>query len=60
MFHAMRSFRREITADIVGITMAERLLVLETLQKMAYVKSPEKYDGLYHDLLENNMKSVVE
>ena len=39
----VRTFRREITTDKLGITMAERTLALEIIQKMAYAKSATEY-----------------
>ena len=33
LFHVLRTFRREITSDKLGITSAERDLVLEIIKK---------------------------
>jgi len=60
LFHVLRTFRREITADKLGITMAERSLVLEIIQKMAYAKSADEYADLHQDLLAVNLRSVTE
>ena len=38
LFHVLRTFRREITCDKLGITSAERVLALEIMLKMAYAK----------------------
>ena len=60
LFHVLRTFRREITTDKLGITAAERSLVLEIIQKMAYAKSADEYAELHQDLLGTNLKSVTE
>ena len=56
----MRTFRREITTDKLGITVAERSLVLEIIQKMAYAKTAGQYAELHQVLLGTNLKSVTE
>ena len=38
LFHVLETFRREITCKKVGITAAERYMVLEIMQRMAQVK----------------------
>ena len=60
LFHVLRTFRREITTERLGITAAERSLVLEILQKMAYAKSADEYAELHQDLLGMNLKSFTE
>ena len=51
LFHTLRSMRREITAEKLGITAAQRLLSLEKLQKLAYASSDAEYDHLYADFV---------
>ena len=46
LFHVLRTFRCEITCDKLGITAAERNLVLEIIQKMAYAKNVNDYEDL--------------
>ena len=60
LFHVLRTFRREITCDKLGITAAERNLVLEIIQKMAYAKNVNDYEDLHKELLDANLRSVSE
>ncbi|PFX12216.1 Zinc finger SWIM domain-containing protein 1 [Stylophora pistillata] len=46
--HTMRSFRREMTCEKMGITSAERLRVLELLSSLAYFKSVAFDESLVH------------
>lgn len=57
LFHTLRSFRREITCEKMGITSAERHRCLEVLTGLAYFKSPEAFDRHLHAL--NNISSSV-
>ena len=45
LFHVLRTFRREITTEKLGITVAERSLVLEII--MVYAKSADEYTELH-------------
>ena len=47
LFHTLRSFRREILVEKMGITSGQRNMCLEMLQQLAYATSEEKYDELY-------------
>lgn len=58
LFHVLRTFRREITSDKLGITSAERSLVLEIIQKMAFARTALEYDELHQDLVGANLRSV--
>ena len=60
LFHVLKTFRREITAEKLGVTTAERNLVLEIIQKMVYAKNEDEYSVLYSELAETNLKSVIE
>ena len=60
LFHVLKTFRREITVDKLGITAAERIFVLEIIQKMVYAKTKEEYSVFYGKLAEANLKSVTE
>eukprot|EP00118_Oscarella_pearsei_P022378 m.257442 g.257442 ORF g.257442 m.257442 type:complete len:174 (+) comp40409_c0_seq24:221-742(+) len=44
LFHALRSFRREITVDKLGISQGERMMLLRLLQNLAYSYSAEEYE----------------
>jgi zinc finger SWIM domain-containing protein 3 len=55
----MRTFRREVTTEKMGITNDERTQVLEILQSMAYSKSEEVYKDLYnHQLMSTTLSAV--
>ena len=50
LFHTLRSFKREITCEKLGITSAERTLALEIIQKLAYSQSENMYSQNYKEL----------
>ena len=58
LFHALRTFRREVSCEKLGITAGERICALEVFQKMAYASSEEKYQSLCKELQENSPKQV--
>lgn len=60
LFHVLRTFRREITCNKLGITSAERVLALEIIQKMAYAKTNDEYLELYQDLKGAKLPSVTQ
>ena len=60
LFHVLKTFRREITVEKLGVTTAERNLALEIIQKMVYAKNEDEYSVLYSELAETNLKSVIE
>ena len=60
LFHVLKTFCREFTVEKLGITIAERNLVLEILQKMVYAKNEDEYSVLHSELVETNLKSVTE
>jgi len=47
LFHVLRSFRREITCEKMGIRAGERDHALEILTRLAYSKSGSDYDQHY-------------
>lgn len=59
LFHTMRSFKREISCEKLGITSAERNLALEIVQKLAYSQSQDIYEKHYQELLNTNLHSVI-
>ena len=60
LFHTMRSFKREITTEKMGISVDERLQVLEIIQSMAHATSEEVYQDLYEQLMETRFTAVKE
>lgn len=59
LFHTLRTLRREVTCDKLGILPGERDHALELLTKLAYSSSPQEYDNHYKDLKESGLKSVI-
>lgn len=60
LFHVLKTFRREITSEKVGITAAERYMVLEIMQRMAYSTSEEMDMECYKELNETKLTKVIE
>ena len=59
LFHALRSFCREVTCDKLGIRPGERDHSLEVITKLAYSHSEDEYDDHYTSLLDSAPKSVI-
>ena len=59
LFHTLRSMRREVSAEKLGILQGERSMCLEILLKMVYARNEEEYSKLY-DELKNSPQKVVE
>ena len=59
LFHVLRSFRREVTADKLSIHPGERDQVLEMISKLVYSKSESEYDEHYQALLKSGLKTVI-
>ena len=60
LFHTLRTFRREITSDKMGITMGQRTMCLETIQKMAYASNLDEYNELHSNFERSCPKTVVD
>jgi zinc finger SWIM domain-containing protein 3 len=58
LFHTMRSFKREITTEKMGISVDERLQVLEIIQSIAYAPTEEVYQDLYVQLMDTRFSAV--
>ena len=43
LFHTLRTFRREISCEKLGISSGQRTMCLELLQKMAYASTDDEY-----------------
>ena len=48
IFHALKTFRREVTVDRMQITNQTRESCLGVMEKMCYSKSTTEYDGRYN------------
>ena len=59
LFHTLRSLRREITCEKMGITAGQRNACLEMLQKLAYASSVAKYNDLYEEFQRGAPKEVI-
>ena len=59
LFHTLRSFRREIGCEKMGITSGQRTLCLELVQKMAYAYSDEVYNQLYSQFMKDAPREVA-
>ena len=59
LFHTLRSLRREITCEKMGITSGQRTFCLEIIQKMAYAHSEEEYTSLYEEFVSSSPKEVL-
>ena len=60
LFHVLKSMKREIHCEKLGITSAEKQLCLEIIQKVAYSQSMEEYKQLHTLLLNTGISSVIE
>eukprot|EP00118_Oscarella_pearsei_P023727 m.287597 g.287597 ORF g.287597 m.287597 type:complete len:453 (+) comp40703_c0_seq36:596-1954(+) len=60
LFHTLRTFRREVTQDKLGISQGERLQALETLQKLAYSQSGDEYGQWLEQLRLTTPATVVD
>lgn len=58
LFHTMRSFKREVTTDKMGLSNDERLQVLELLQSMAHAKDETTYQAHYDQLMKTRFTAV--
>lgn len=60
LFHTLRTFRREISCEKLGISQGERVMCLELLSKMAYAQSETAYTTLYDEFQQIAPKNVTE
>ena len=60
LFHTLRTMRREVSCEKLGISQSERVMSLELLSKMAYARSEEAYLQIYNELTECAPKGVLE
>ena len=59
LYHVLRTFKREITTDKMGITGGEKTTLLEIIQKLAYSRSEEEYDVHYEELRATQLHNVL-
>ena len=59
LFHTLRSLKREVTCDKLGLRPGERDHALEILTKLAYSSSAEEYIQHYQALQDSGLQSVI-
>ena len=59
LFHVMRSFRREITAEKMNITQEQRLSALEIIRNICYARSEADYQQKYQHLKDSCDSRIV-
>ena len=60
LFHTLRSMRREVTCDKLGIRPGERDHALEILTKLVYSKSETEYIQNYEFLRNSGLQTVID
>lgn len=60
LYHTLRTFRREITVEKMGITSDERDRALEMITKIVYSKSEEAYEANVEELKAAKWKAVAD
>ena len=60
LFHTLRTFKREITVEKMGITCGERDLLLELLSKMSYANSESEYNDAYTEFQAANVQPAID
>ena len=60
LFHTLRTFRREVTCEKMGISSGQRTFCLELVQKMAYAPSEDEYLKVYDQLQKDAPQEVVD
>ena len=58
LFHSLKTFKREINVEDMGITIAEKNSCLEFISSMAYSKTEIEYNGVHQQFLDNAPASV--
>ena len=59
LFHTLRTFRREVSCEKLGISSGQRTMCLELLQKMAYAATDDEYTKLYTQFQTSAPKEVL-
>ena len=59
LFHTLRTFRREITTEKMGISAAQRITALEIICKLVYAHNNEEYQKFYQLLKQTELKNVI-
>ena len=59
LFHVLRTFRREVTCEKMGIRASQRDLCLNILQQIVYSRNSDEYEQNLARLRETNIQSVI-
>lgn len=59
LFHTLRSFRREVTCEKMGITSGQRTVCLDLMQKFCYAHTEDEYSQLYSHFQSSAPKEVM-
>ena len=59
LYHALRSFQRELTCGKMGITSVERLRCLDIIQQISYARTENEYQFHVEKLKATKLNSVV-
>ena len=60
LFHTLRTFRREISCEKLGISSGKRVCCLEVVQKLAYASTEEEYSKIYTEFQGVAPKEVLD
>ena len=60
LFHTLRTLKREVSCEKLGLLPGERDHALELLTAIAYSSSPQQYEDNYKDLKVSGLKSVID
>ncbi len=60
LFHTLRSLKREVSCEKLGLLPGERDNALELLTAIAYSGSQQEYEDNYNDLKVSGLKSVID
>ena len=60
LFHTLRTFCREITAEKMNLNAALRVTVLEIIAKLAYARDEDDYLKYYQQLKETKLTEVID
>ena len=59
LFHVLRSFRREITTEKMGISTWQRKTCLKIFSELAYARSESQYSLARQKLQDTKIQSVI-
>ncbi|XP_055955235.1 zinc finger SWIM domain-containing protein 1 isoform X2 [Patella vulgata] len=60
LFHVLRSMKREINCEKMGIRVEEKNLCIELIQKLAYSTNEEEYEINRQAIVQTNIQPVID